>query len=140
MIIFISGAMSGLPDYNRPAFHAMADKLKANGHVVLNPATLPDGLTHRDYLHICLAMIDVCDKVVFLNGWEKSKGSRMERMYAMGGNKMIEEEKLKKCCMCDETFDVGFEMTNGDCVCANFSCCYEYCKIEGEKIYQDVED
>ena len=47
---------------------------------------------------------------------------------------------MVKCCICGIVFDVGYKMPNGDCVCAALGCCYEYCKIEGEKIYQDMED
>lgn len=43
---------------------------------------------------------------------------------------------MKKCCMCGDVFEVGFEMHDGDCVCALYSCCYEYCRSEGDKIYQ----
>lgn len=42
--IYIAGPMTGIPDYNRPAFNEYAAKLVEQGHTVLNPATLPDGL------------------------------------------------------------------------------------------------
>lgn len=40
-IVYIAGPMSGLPDCNRPAFHAEANHQRERGHIPLNPATLP---------------------------------------------------------------------------------------------------
>ena len=45
----------------------------------------------------------------------------------------------KKCCYCGDIFSVGFQMANGDMVCADYSCCYQWCKDEGIRIYQDEE-
>ena len=39
--IYIAGPMSGLPDLNSPAFNAMAERLRAHGHHVENPAENP---------------------------------------------------------------------------------------------------
>ena len=47
---------------------------------------------------------------------------------------------MLKCCICDDVFDVGCEMPNGDYVCATQECCYEYCKYEGKRITQGSED
>lgn len=47
---------------------------------------------------------------------------------------------MLKCCICGDVFDIGYEMPNGDCVCATHECCYEYCKSEGERITQESED
>jgi hypothetical protein len=45
---------------------------------VLNPAILPDGLQHGQYLQITLAMLEQADAIFLLNGWEKSKGATRE--------------------------------------------------------------
>jgi len=39
--------------------------------------------------------------------------------------------------MCGDVFDVGYEMPNGDCVCATYECCYQYCKEEGTRVMND---
>lgn len=80
--VFISGPMTGLPDFNRGAFFDTADVLFSHGHIVLNPAVFPDGLEHGDYMKICLPMIDAAEAVIMLPGWEKSKGANMEYQYA----------------------------------------------------------
>lgn len=38
MIVFLSGPMRGWPEFNFPAFHAHAAKLREAGHEVLSPA------------------------------------------------------------------------------------------------------
>lgn len=78
MKVFISGPMTGIEKYNRPSFNAAARKLKKAGHIVLNPAMLPDGMQHHEYMKVCFAMVDIADAIYQLPGWEKSKGARME--------------------------------------------------------------
>ena len=42
--IYLSGAMTGCPDLNFPAFHAAAKALRERGLVVINPAEIkPEG-------------------------------------------------------------------------------------------------
>ena len=36
--IYLSGPMTGYPDFNRASFHAAAAKLRDEGHWVYNPA------------------------------------------------------------------------------------------------------
>ena len=40
MRIYCSGAMTGCPDHNRPAFDEAAKSLREQGHFVINPAEL----------------------------------------------------------------------------------------------------
>lgn len=49
MKIYIAGPMTGYENFNRDAFNKEADRLSRHGHSVLNPATLPNGLTQREY-------------------------------------------------------------------------------------------
>ncbi len=87
MIVFISGPMTGLPQYNVESFMAAEARLSLLGHTVLNPANHiptvdPESITHEQYINIAKAMIDCCDAVYLLDGWEQSKGACIEREYA----------------------------------------------------------
>lgn len=76
--IYIAGPMTGLQDFNRPAFKAAALDLSLQGNAVLNPANLPDGLSKAEYMDICVAMLRCSDSIFLLQGWEKSLGARAE--------------------------------------------------------------
>ncbi|KFC08291.1 hypothetical protein GTGU_01487 [Trabulsiella guamensis ATCC 49490] len=93
MKIYIAGPMTGIPKYNRPAFHFEAMRLASEGHVVLNPATLPDGLSKPEYMDICCAMLRCSDAVFMLRGWEKSDGAVAEHALA----KTIGLEIITEC-------------------------------------------
>ncbi len=78
--VYISGPMTGHPGYNRPAFHAMANKLRARGYEVLNPAEveLDASATWGDYLRKNLQMLVTVQEVCMLPGWQESKGAVLE--------------------------------------------------------------
>jgi len=84
MKIYICGPMTGLPEYNYPAFHAAAKALRAEGHTVVNPAELDHSAneTWPDYMRTSIkAMLD-CDTIAILPGADNSKGATFERMIA----------------------------------------------------------
>lgn len=84
MIIYLSGPMSGLPEFNRPAFNQAADQLRALGHQVLNPAeaAVPEGSPWIEYMIHALRELPAADMVVMLPGWENSTGARIELLVA----------------------------------------------------------
>lgn len=78
--VYIAGPMTGLPDFNYPAFHEAAAKLRAMGYEVVNPAE-----NDRDtndpwevFLREALQKMLTCDSVALLPGWEDSRGARLE--------------------------------------------------------------
>lgn len=81
-VVFISGPMSGIADFNRPEFNRVAQVLADAGMVVLNPAILPDGLSHDQYLALSLKMLAAADVIYQLEGWSASKGARREAVEA----------------------------------------------------------
>lgn len=89
--IYIAGPMPGLPDCNRPAFHAEANYQRERGHIPLNPATLPDGLTQAEYMACCLPMVMLADELVMLPGWRESQGAIAEFHLAMKCGKVIRQ-------------------------------------------------
>ena len=88
MKVYIAGKITGDPNY-KGKFAAEAEKIRAAGHIALNPAELPEGMEPGDYMRICLAMIDAADEVAFLPSWEESYGARMEMVYADYCDKMV---------------------------------------------------
>lgn len=91
MKIYLAGPITGIPNY-KEIFAKEEVSINALGHTVMNPAILPEGFTQDEYMVVCYAMMDVCEGVYFLKGWEKSKGAQLEWLYAKEtGRVMIEE-------------------------------------------------
>ncbi|QGH08711.1 DUF4406 domain-containing protein [Salmonella enterica subsp. enterica serovar Muenchen] len=85
-VVFICGPMIGYENYNRDAFMRKEMELTSRGATVLNPAMLPGGLEHGQYLTIRRGMIRVSDVICLLPGWENSEGAKREVVYAMKRN------------------------------------------------------
>lgn len=83
MKIFISGPMTGLPNFNRDAFNLEAERLQSLGHVPLNPAIFPDGLEQHEYMALCIEMIKLADQLMLLPHWERSAGATAEHALAI---------------------------------------------------------
>lgn len=78
--VYISGPMSGLPDFNRPAFNAEAARLRALGYDVVNPAELnPDpSATWVHCMRVDIRELTTCAAISLLPGWEQSRGAKLE--------------------------------------------------------------
>lgn len=92
MKIYIAGKITGEPDY-KEKFEAAAMNLEAQGHIVLNPAELPEGMRTADYMRICFAMIDTADAVYLLENWKYSSGASVEKAYAVYIGKSVLTER-----------------------------------------------
>ena len=89
MIIYLAGPITGVSDYE-DRFTDAERRMKEQGHIVLNPAKLPQGLGDCGaYMGICFPMIDRADAVLMLEGWEDSRGACREWGYAMALDKLI---------------------------------------------------
>ena len=88
MKVYIAGKITGNPSYKQQ-FAEAEKKLREKGHTTMNPAVLPDGFEHHEYIKICFSMIDVCDAVYFLSNWQDSIGAKMERDYAKSIGKVL---------------------------------------------------
>ena len=95
LTIYLSGPMTGIEDFNRPAFEAAAAKLRASGWTVIVPG---DGEEYDAAERAALALSrkklqfylsrdidyiqEVADVLVVLPGWEESEGSKLEVLVA----------------------------------------------------------
>jgi hypothetical protein len=80
LICYISGPMTGIEEYNIPAFNRAEKLLRQKGYAVINVAMFgaDPKKEWRDYLARDLALLPLCDIVVTLPGWKKSKGASLE--------------------------------------------------------------
>lgn len=102
---YLAGPMTGIPQFNFPAFHDASTQLRGKGWGIISPAEMdspavqeaamasPDGklvdngvagetwgqMLARDVRIIA----DDVNGVVFLPGWEKSRGARLEAFCAL---------------------------------------------------------
>jgi hypothetical protein len=103
--LYIAGPMTGIPQFNFPAFHEAAARLRSAGYAILSPAELDDpataaaamaspdgapgsgctnGETWGDFLARDVKMVaDESCGVVLLSGWERSRGARLETFVAL---------------------------------------------------------
>jgi len=119
--------MTGIPQFNFPAFDLASNQLEAAGYAVVSPAEIDDPTTRA----ACLAsetgnlddipstesygaflgrdieiVIDQVDGVVVLEGWEKSRGARIEVFTAVQMSKPVYHRGALVCGL------QGAEMSN----------------------------
>lgn len=75
--VYIAGQITG-NKYYRGEFAEAEKKLRELGYIPINPAILPEGLDSRDYMRICLAMLDSADAIALLPTWAHSGGAKIE--------------------------------------------------------------
>lgn len=81
MKLYIAGPMTGYPDFNYPAFFKAADLLASAGHETINPARTEgrEGCTTwLGFMRASLRDIAACDGIATLDGWQESRGARIE--------------------------------------------------------------
>ncbi|MDE1997975.1 MAG: DUF4406 domain-containing protein [Burkholderiales bacterium] len=78
--VYLAGPMTGIADFNFPAFNAEADLLRPNCTAVINPAEhgIVAGANWSDYLRHDIAGLVSCERIHLLRGWSKSKGAQLE--------------------------------------------------------------
>jgi len=92
MLAYLSGPMTGYPEYNYAAFNAAAARLRQLGMDVINPAETAGGIKHLDrktFMSIDIGYVEACDCVVVIDGWEKSRGALLEVQIAIALNQPI---------------------------------------------------
>lgn len=95
-LLYLSGPMTGYPQFNFPLFHKAAAELRTAGYEILSPAETDldpehamkskDGIMTAEFKESYGEMlgrdvrmiIDNCDGMILLPNWHKSKGARIE--------------------------------------------------------------
>jgi hypothetical protein len=88
MRAYVSGPMSGLPNFNYPAFYEATFELRRRGHFVISPVECAEhldgtGAEWADYMRVDLPELVQCDTIVLLHGWHRSRGARLEHHIAL---------------------------------------------------------
>ena len=99
--IYLSGPMTGLPDLNFPAFNAHADRLRALGYTVINPAEInPEStMSWHDCIRADIRALMDCDTVATLPGWLNSAGAHLEVHIAHRvGMRIVEVASIIELC------------------------------------------
>ena len=84
--VYISGAITGTTDYME-RFAIAELKLLSLGYEVINPSIIlshiPTTSLHDEYMHISYALMDICDTICMIDGWQNSMGAKLEYDYAI---------------------------------------------------------
>ena len=91
MKIYIAGAITNNPNYEKQ-FAEAEKNLTEQGHAVINPVKNL-GFDYKDYIDMGLCELMKCEAIYLLNGWNKSRGAFLERVYAITTGMKIYEEK-----------------------------------------------
>jgi hypothetical protein len=81
--IYVSGPMSGIKDYNLPAFDMAHRDLMVEGYDPVLPVPFVDGKSYEEYLRDDLKLLLDCDGIYMLPNWQESKGAKIEHMVAL---------------------------------------------------------
>lgn len=94
-MLYLAGPMTGIPEWNAPAFTWAKERAQDLGWEVVNPSgrknhhrgKCPPGVQQGDHTHACwmrssLHLLLLCDAVLMLKGWEGSRGATTEFLVA----------------------------------------------------------
>lgn len=87
---YLSGPMTGIPEFNYPEFHRVATWLRHHGWEVVSPAEQdahsgldPEKAEWADFLRWDIRVLLDCDTIVLMDGWHRSRGARLEHHIAV---------------------------------------------------------
>jgi nucleoside 2-deoxyribosyltransferase len=85
--VYISGPMTGLPNFNRKAFAEAEEWCRKQGMSPFNPGWLKfeedTAFAYDEILQIDIAALSLCDMILLLPGYEASNGARVELELAL---------------------------------------------------------
>lgn len=91
-IYYLSGPMSGYPEYNYPVFQATVDLLRAEGIKLLSPhenvwpeghETMTPEQLRTQMMVLCMEQMKVAEGIIMMPGWPQSKGTVTELKLAL---------------------------------------------------------
>lgn len=89
---YLAGGMRGFKDFNHPLFNRVAAILREQGFTVWNPAEHNNSgeVTFAECMTIDLdAVVNQCDGIALLPGWENSLGANVEAFVAFSCGKTL---------------------------------------------------
>lgn len=92
--VYLSGPITGISTYKDDFDHVEAELEKIGCTNVINPAWLDLVIRNGDYeeyMSTCMHLLDMCDTVIMLPGWETSAGANREMGYALALGKHVFE-------------------------------------------------
>ena len=100
MRVYISGPITGHPEYLQE-FQKAQKRLERLGYTAINPAAFNDvlpELSYEEYMKMDFALLELCEAIYMLDGWQKSCGSNREYGYALarGMKVIVDEQKTEK--------------------------------------------
>ena len=99
MLVYISGKITNNENYKNDFLKAEC-WLKLNDYTPINPAKLDEALpklTYQQFMAIDYKLIELCDAIFMLDGWQKSKGACAELSYAKAlGKKVLYQDYFKE--------------------------------------------
>lgn len=98
-LIYLSGPMTGYPEYNFPAFRAAEERWRDAGWEVLNPIYNFNGdtsLTREEYMRLDIVHVCQASAIAMLKGWPASQGANVELIVARAvGNAIYDDETMQ---------------------------------------------
>jgi hypothetical protein len=84
--VYIAGPMTGIKDFNYPAFFAAEQELLHRGYEVISPTVITDNkiVSKEDakswdyYMREAIKLLVTCDAIFLLPDWQLSRRARLE--------------------------------------------------------------